>query len=463
MLKLFYFGIFWDCVINSRHEILRLRRQHMPRDDSLAATVRDLAARFPGPALPPDELFACAQGADVCALLHGCKHSTSDPEADYVWTRVLLEKLKSCASSAKALCANNGIMCLFDGACCCNVAEKTRALYVRCIAAAAAVGDDALAPVRADERGLLVWACAMLNESTLREMHGALVELLAVAVLDDKARRTMLTCDTWAYVSALLTRDVHALDDKDVSRALFIMAMLVHSEQDANAIWQRESGNADALVHNLVNVLVHRRPNALEGAIHASAWRLLARTLALEDARAAMLRHGVMRLAVDHIKHEDTSTCAVHDAVALLGGYLEGRQFAPEPCQSVRARGCFQGLVPCLVGLLYDQRRYNYERLSMQALRLMHALVETDASFAGFIEGAGVRNALAFATRQRAIRTHREVMTAQSNLLAALDSALGTRPQLRSARPHGDAPASLCQPRPKRQKRKAAIGTPASP
>jgi hypothetical protein len=437
----------------------------MPRDDSLAATVRDLAARFPGPALPPDELFACAQDKSISvkALLYGCKHSTSDPHAGFVCAHMLLEKLLTLNSSARDLCANNGIMCLFDGACCCNVAQKTRALYVRCIAAAAAVEDDALAPVRADERGLLVWACAMLNESTLREMHGALVELLAVAVLDDKARGIMLTCDTWGSVSALLGRDFHALDDDDVNGVLFILKTLLHSEQDANVVWQSESGNADALVHNLVNVLVHRSRRAFKGAMHASALRLLADTLVLEDARAAMVRHGVLRLAVDQIKHEKTASCAVHDAVALLGGYLQRRQFAPVLCQSVHARGCFEGLVPCLVGLLYDQRRYNYERLCMQALRLMHALVETDASFAGFIEGAGVRNALAFAKRQRGIRTHHEVMTAQSNLLAVLDSALGTRPQLRSARPHGDAPASACLPRPKRQKCKAAIGTPASP
>lgn len=437
----------------------------MPCDNALPATVRDLAARFPGPALPPDELFACAQDTSigVDALLDGCEHSTSNPHAGFVSAHMLLEKLHTLNSSARGLCAHNGMMRLYDVACCGNVAGRTRALAVRCMAAAAGLEEDALAVVRADERALLVWTCSMVSESAVREMHGALVELLAVAVLDDQARGIMLTCDTWAYVSALLTRDVHALDDEDVSRALFIMAMLVHSEQDANAIWQSESGNADALVHNLVNVLVHRGRRALEGAIHASAWRLLARTLALEDARAAMLRHGVLRLAVDHIKHEDTSSCAVHDAVCMLAGYLHTRQFAPEPRDIARARRYFEELLPRLAGLLYDQRRYNYEWLSIQVLRLMHALVETDASFAGFIEGAGVRNALAFATRQRRIRTHHEAMTAQSRLLAALDSALGTRPQLRSARPHGDAPASLCQPRPKRQKRKAAIGTPASP
>ena len=436
----------------------------MPRDNALPATVRDLAARFPGPALPPDELFACAQDTSigVDALLDGCEHSTSTPHASFVCTRVLLEVLLTRSSSAKGLCAHNGMMRLYDVACCRNVAGRTRALAVRCMAAAAGLEEDALAVVRADERGLLVWACAMVTESTLREMHGALVELLAVAVLDDDARGIMLTCDTWASVSALLGRDVHALDDDDVSGVLFIMATLLHREQDANAIWQSQRGNADALVHNLVNVLVHHGRRALEGAIHASALRLLAHTLVLEDARAAMVRHGVLRLAVDHIKHEDTSSCAVHDAVCMLAGYLHTRQFAPAAWDIAGARRCFEELLPRLVGLLYDQQRYNYERLSMQALRLMHALVETDASFAGFIEGAGVRNALAFATRQRGIRTHREVMTAQSRLLKALDSVLGTRPQLRSARPHGDAAASLCQPRPKRQKCKAAIGTPAS-
>ena len=438
-------------------------REDMPREDSLAATVHDLAARFPGPALPPDELLACAQDKSigVKALLYGCEHS--DQHAGFVCAHMLLEKLHTLNSSARDLCANNGMMRLFFVARSSNVAERTRALAVRCMAAAAGVHEAALAHVRADESKLLAWACAMVTEGTLSEMRGALLELLAVAVLDDDACDTMLLCDSWGSVSQLLGRDFHALDDDDVKGVLFILETLLHREQDAKVIWQSESGNADALVHNLVNVLVHRSRRAFQGAMHASALRLLAHTLALEDARAAMLRHGVLRLAVDQIKHEDTASCAVHDAVGLLAGYLQRRQFAPEPCQSVRARGCFEGLVLRLVWLLYDKRRYNYERLCMQVLRLMHALAETDASFSGFIEGAGVRNALAFAKRHRGIRTHREVMTAQSNLLAVLDSALGTRPQLRSARPHGDAPASGCLPRPKRQKCKAAIATPASP
>jgi hypothetical protein len=437
----------------------------MPRDDSLAATVRDLAARFPGPALPPDELFACAQDKSigVKALLYGCELSTITPHAGFVCAHMLLEKLHTLDSSARDLCANNGMMRLFFVARSCNVVERTRALAVRCMAAAAAAHEAALADVRADERGLLAWACAMVTEDTLSEMRGALLELLAVAVVDDDACETMLLCDSWASVSQLLGRDFHALDDDDVKGVLCILKTLLHREQDANVIWQSESGNADALVHNLVKVLVHRSRRAFKGAMHATALRLLADTLVLEDARAAMLRHGVLRLTADQIKHEDTASCAMHDAVALLGEYLQRRQFAPALCQSVLVRGCFEGLVPCLVGLLYDKRRYSYERLCMQVLRLMHALVETDASFAGYIEGAGVRNALAFATRQRGIRTDREVMTAQSKLLAVLDSALGTRPQLRSARPHGDAPASGCLPRPKRQKCKAAIGTPASP
>jgi len=435
----------------------------MPRDDSPAATVRDLAERFPDPALPPAELFECAQDASVLALLYGCELSTSTPHTGFVCTRVLLETLHTRSSSTRDLCAHNGMMRLFSVASSCNVAEGTRALAVRCMAAAAGEHEQALADVRTDERGLLAWACAMVTEGTLSEMHGALVELLAVAVLDDDARGKMLLWGTWAHVSQLLGRDVHTLEDDDVSRVLFIMTALLHSEHDANAIWQSQRGNADALVHNLANVLVQRGRHALEGALHASALRLLGHTLELEDARAAMARHGVLRLAADQIKDKDTSSCAVHDAVALLGGYLERRQFAPVLCQSVRARGCFEELVPHLVRLLYESQRYNYERLCMQALRLMHALVETDASFAGFIERAGVRNALASATRQREITTHQKGITAQDKLLAALDSALGGRPQLRSARQDKDAAVPLCQPRPKRQKCKAGTSTLASP
>lgn len=430
----------------------------MPREDSLAATVRDLTRRFPGPAQPPDELFECAQDACVRALLYGCEQC--DPHAGSVCTRVLLEKLHTLSSSARDLCAQNGVMRLFDVACSCNVAEGTRALAVRCMAAAAGVEEDALAPVRADERGLLVWACAMVTESTVREMHGALVELLAVAVLDDDARGKMVLCGTWGDVSQLLGRDVHALDDDDVGRVLFIMATLLHSEQDANAIWQSESGNADALVHNLVNVLVHRGRRALEGAIHASALRLLAHTLALEDARAAMVRHGVLRLAVDQIKHEDTASCAMHDAVALLAGYLQKRQFAPVPCDIPRARHWFEELIPSLVGLLYEKQRGNYARLCMQGLRLMHALVETDASFARFIEVAGVRNALAFATLQRGIKTHREVMTAVNRLLKALDNACVFSAETFPAHTCEDGAMPTCSRGRKRQKCRPMTGMP---
>jgi hypothetical protein len=463
---MFYFGILGIVLLNthnSRDEISRLQRQGMPRDDSLAAAVDDLAKRFPEPALPPAELLECAQGASVRALLYGCELSTGTPHTGFVCTRVLLEMLHTRSSSASDLCAHDGMMRLFSVASSCNVAEGTRALAVRCMAAAAEWHEQALAHVRADERGLLAWACATVTEGTLSEMRGALVELLAVAVLDDDARGKMLLWGTWADVSQLLGRDVHALQDDDVSRVLFIMTALLHSEHDANAIWQSQRGNADALVHNLANVLVQRDRHALEGAIHASALRLLEHTLVLEDARAAMARHGVLGLAVDQIKHKDTSSCAVQDAVALLGGYLERRQFAPALCQSARARACFEELVPRLVALLYERQRYNYERLCTQALRLMHALVDTDASFAGFIERAGVRNALAFATRQRAITTHRKGMTAQTKLLAALDSALGARPQLRSARRDRDAAVPLCQHRPKRQKCQAATSTLASP
>ena len=127
-------------------------REDMPRDDSLTATVQDLAGRFPGPALPPDELFACAQDTSIPidALLYGCEHSTSDPHAGFVCTRVLLEVLLTRSSSAKDLCAKNGIMLLYDVACCGNVEGRTRALAVRCMAAAAGLEEDALAVVRAD-------------------------------------------------------------------------------------------------------------------------------------------------------------------------------------------------------------------------------------------------------------------------------------------------------------------------
>lgn len=402
----------------------------MPRDASLAATVRDLAARFPGPALPPAELFECAQDASipVGTLLYGCELSTSTPHTGSVCTRVLLEMLHTRSSSARDLCAHNGMMRLFFVARSCNVAEGTRALAVRCIAAAAGLHEDALADVRADERGLLAWACATITEGTLSEMRGALVELLAVAVLDDDARGKMLLWDTWADVSQLLGRDVHALDDDDVSGVLFIMTALLHSEQDASGIWAQHSDTAEVLVHNLAKLLVERGHHALQGAIHASALRLLRHTLALEDARAAMVKHGVLRLAVDQIKHKDAYSPELHDAVGLLVGYMEKRQLAGVASDIPRVRAALQDAVPCLVGLLYDKGRYNYVRLCVQGLRLMHALIETDASFAQFSESAGVRDALAFATLERQIKRHRDAMTGVNKLLIALDGARPVTP-----------------------------------
>lgn len=431
----------------------------MPRDDSAAATVRDLARRFPRPTLAPDELFECASSTCVEALLHGCGGGEGDRHTRFLCARVLLEKLQTHSGSAKVLCEHSGIARLLSVACSCTVRQDTRALAVRCMAAAARSEDAALESVRTDADGLLSWACAASSAGTRSGLCGALAELLAVAVVDDEARRLMMLRNAWASVSSILGPGVDALLDEDVHAVLCIMAALLHSKQDASVIWAQERGNVHTLVGNLAALLACRGRHALLGAVQASALGVLRHTLALAEARAAMVEHGVLHACADVVRQQSPYSPVLLAAVALLAEYMRGKKFAAEPGDAVRARAVFEDVLPCLVQLLYDTHRCNYHQLSMQVLHLVHALVDADASFARFLQTTDVREALHCAVQQRCINTHDASMQASSKLLALLDAVHEFAWDIRSACAREDAEEAVCAPRCKRQKQKQTGGT----